>query len=148
VLETNHPDLSGAEVVQSYRQLMEVERAFRVLKSQVKVRPVYHHRDRRVETHIFICFLAYLLAKVLEQGLRAAGLTITIAHALETLNSSRRSSTHGRSRPSSSRPPSPTPRSRPSCKRSASGSATPERHLTDRRLIRLQLEGRGEPSST
>jgi hypothetical protein len=105
VLETNHPDLSGAEVVQSYRQLMEVERAFRVLKSQVKVRPVYHHRDRRVETHIFICFLAYLLAKVLEQGLRAAGLTITIAHALETLNSSRRSSTHGRSRPSSSRPP-------------------------------------------
>jgi transposase len=41
VLETNHPDLSAAEVVQSYRQLMEVERAFRVLKSLVKVRPVY-----------------------------------------------------------------------------------------------------------
>ena len=85
VLETNHPELSAAEVVQSYRQLMEVERAFRVLKSLIKVRPVYHHRDRRVETHIFICFLAYLLAKVLEQRLRAAGLTISIAHALETL---------------------------------------------------------------
>jgi transposase len=85
VLETNHPDLSAAEVVQSYRQLMEVERAFRVLKSLVKVRPVYHHRDRRVETHIFICFLSYLLAKVLEQRLRAAGLTISVAHALETL---------------------------------------------------------------
>ena len=85
VLETNHPHLSTAEVVQSYRQLMEVERAFRVLKSLVKVRPVYHHRDRRVETHIFICFLSYLLAKVLEQRLRAAGLTISVAHALETL---------------------------------------------------------------
>jgi transposase len=85
VLETNHPTLTGAEVVQSYRQLMEVERAFRMLKSLVKVRPVYHHRDRRVETHIFICFLAYLLAKVLEQRLRAGGLTISIAHALETL---------------------------------------------------------------
>jgi len=85
VLETNHPDLSTAEVVQSYRQLMEVERAFRVLKSLVKVRPVYHHRDRRVETHIFICFLSYLLAKVLEQRLRAAGLTISVAQALETL---------------------------------------------------------------
>jgi transposase len=85
VLETNHPDLSTAEVVQSYRQLMEVERAFRVLKSLVKVRPVYHHRDRRVETHIFICFLSYLLAKVLEQRLRAAGLTISVAHALATL---------------------------------------------------------------
>lgn len=85
VLETNHPDLSAAEVVQSYRQLMEVERAFRVLKSLVKVRPVYHHRDRRVETHIFICFLAYLLAKVLEQRLCQAGLTISVAHALDAL---------------------------------------------------------------
>ena len=34
--------------------------------------PVYHYRDRRVETHIFIWFLAYLLAKVVEQRLRAA----------------------------------------------------------------------------
>ena len=85
VLETNHPTLTTAEIVQSYRQLMEVERAFRVLKSLVKVRPVYHHRDHRVETHIFICFLAYLLAKVLEQRLRQAGLTLSVAHALETL---------------------------------------------------------------
>jgi transposase len=85
VLETNHPTLTTAEIVQSYRQLMEVERAFRMLKSLVKVRPVYHHRDRRVETHLFICFLAYLLAKVLEQHLRQAGLTHSVAHALEIL---------------------------------------------------------------
>ena len=85
VLESNHPTLTTAEIVQSYRQLMEVERAFRVLKSLVKVRPIYHYRDRRVETHIFICFLAYLLAKMLEQRLRAAGLTLSVAHALETL---------------------------------------------------------------
>ena len=49
------------------------------------MRPVYHHRDRRVETHIFICFLAYLLAKVLEQRLRAADVNISAAHALEAL---------------------------------------------------------------
>lgn len=85
VLESNHPSLTTAEIVQSYRQLMEVERAFRVLKSLVKVRPIYHYRDRRVETHIFICFLAYLLAKVLEQRLGAAGLTLSVAHALETM---------------------------------------------------------------
>ena len=85
VLEINHPGLTTAEIVQSYRQLMEVERAFRVLKSLVKVRPVYHRRDRRVETHIFICFLAYLVAKVLEQHLRQAGITLSVAHALETL---------------------------------------------------------------
>jgi transposase len=85
VLETNHPDLSTGEVVQSYRQLMEVERAFRALKSLVKVRPVYHYRDRRVETHIFICFLAYLLAKTLELKLKAAGLELSIARALDQL---------------------------------------------------------------
>ena len=85
MLESNHPSLTTAEIVQSYRQLMEVERAFRVLKSLLKVRPIYHYRDRRVETHIFICFLAYLLAKVLEQRLRAAGLTLSVTHALETL---------------------------------------------------------------
>jgi transposase len=43
-----------------------------VRKSLVKVRPVYHQCDRRAETHIFICFLAYLVAKTVE--LRAAGL--------------------------------------------------------------------------
>lgn len=85
VLETNHPTLTAVEIVQSYRQLIEVERAFRVLKSLLKVRPVYHYRDRRVETHIFICFLAYLLAKVLELRLGAAGLMLSVAHALETL---------------------------------------------------------------
>ncbi len=62
---------------------MEVERAFRVLKSLIEVRPIYHHRDHRAETSIFMWFLGYLLAKVLEQ--RAAGLTIPMTHALETV---------------------------------------------------------------
>lgn len=86
VLETNHPELSTDEVVASYRQLMEVERAFRVLKSLVKLRPIYHHRDRRVEAHIFICFLAYLIAKVIEQRLRAAGTKVSVTHALDILS--------------------------------------------------------------
>ena len=85
VLETNHPDLTTEQVVASYQQLMEVERAFRVLKSLVKLRPIYHYRDRRVETHVFICFLAYLIAKLIEQRLRRAGLSHSIAHALEVL---------------------------------------------------------------
>lgn len=53
-------------------QLQEVDRAFRVLKSLVKIRPRFHWAERRVEAHIFICFLAYLLAKALELKLRAA----------------------------------------------------------------------------
>ena len=85
VLETNHPTLGPAEIVESYRQEQEVERAFQTLKSLIRLRPVYHHRQRRVETHIFICFLAYLLAKVLEQRLRAAGLSHSVSHALSIL---------------------------------------------------------------
>ncbi len=85
VLETNHPTLSADEIVASYRQLQEVERAFRMLKSVIKLRPVFHHRDRRVETHIFICSLAFLFGKLIELRLRRAGLTISVAHALERL---------------------------------------------------------------
>lgn len=85
VLETNHQSMSAEEVVASYRQLMEVERTFRVLKSVLKLRPMYHRRDRRVETQVFICFLALLIGKLLEQRLRQAGITISIAHALQVL---------------------------------------------------------------
>ncbi len=85
VLETNHPSLTSEEIVASYRQLQEVERAFRVLKSLIKLRPVFHHRDRRVETHIFICGLAFLIGKLMEWKLRRSGSTVSIAHALEQL---------------------------------------------------------------
>lgn len=85
VLKTNHPELSANEVVTSYLQLQEVERAFRVVKSLLKLRPIYHWRQRRVEAHIFIVFLAFLLAKVLELKLRTAGTDLSIAHALDQL---------------------------------------------------------------
>ncbi len=85
VLQTNHPRLTPAEILQSYLQLQEVERAFRLVKTLLKLRPVYHYRQRRVEAHIFIVFLAFLLAKVLEQKLRRAGLDLSITKALDHL---------------------------------------------------------------
>lgn len=86
VLKTNHLELSPAEILASYLQLQEVERAFRVVKSLLKLRPIYHWRQRRVETHIFITFLAFLIAKALELKLRAAGLELSIARALDQLS--------------------------------------------------------------
>lgn len=85
ILQTNDFGLSAEAIVAAYRQLQEVERAFRALKSLVKVRPMFHWAERRVEAHIFICFLAYLLAKALELKLRAAGLQPSVARALEQL---------------------------------------------------------------
>jgi len=69
ILQTNQDSnqLSPQEAVAAYRQLMEVERAFRLIKSPViKVRPIFHWSQRRVEAHLFICHLAFLLAKALE----------------------------------------------------------------------------------
>jgi len=85
VLKTNHADLPAPEILQSYLQLQEVERAFRAVKTLLKLRPVYHWRQPRVEAHIFIVFLAFLLAKALELKLHAAGLDLSIAHALDQL---------------------------------------------------------------
>lgn len=58
-----HP---AAEVVQTYKQLQTVERAFRELKGFLKIRPMYHYTDDRVKAHVFICVLAYALEKILE----------------------------------------------------------------------------------
>lgn len=77
--------MSSHELLDAYLQLQEIERCFRVIKSVLELRPVYHHRQRRVETHVFLNFLAFLLAKTLEQKLRAAGLHASIPWALEQL---------------------------------------------------------------
>ncbi len=55
-----------------YKQLLEVERAFRTLKTTLELRPLYHHKDDRIASHVFICFLALLLVRIAE---RKTGLT-------------------------------------------------------------------------
>lgn len=56
------PQLGAPDVVRSYKQLKEVERGFRTLKGpELKVRPIHHHLERRVRTHVFLCMLAYYL---------------------------------------------------------------------------------------
>jgi hypothetical protein len=64
VLRTNAPaaELASAEVVRSYKQLAEVERAFRTLKSiELEIRPINHRHAQRVRAHVFLCMLAYYL---------------------------------------------------------------------------------------
>ena len=62
VIRTSVPEstLTGEEAVATYKQLAVVEKAFRCLKTvDLRVRPIYHYRDRRIKTHIFLCMLAY-----------------------------------------------------------------------------------------
>ncbi|MGA8833390.1 MAG: IS1634 family transposase [Desulfomonilaceae bacterium] len=63
---TNAVDLSDEEAIQQYGNLWQVEEAFRVTKHDLKVRPVYHWKPRRVKAHIAIAYTAYSLVKYLE----------------------------------------------------------------------------------
>ncbi|MEK7374397.1 MAG: IS1634 family transposase, partial [Thermodesulfobacteriota bacterium] len=73
-LRTNVCDWTEEEVWKTYIQLTQVENAFRAHKSELEIRPVWHHREARAQAHIFICFLAYVLWKLLEKWQSRAGL--------------------------------------------------------------------------
>jgi len=74
VLRTNVTDWSADDLWRTYIQLTDAEAAFRIQKSELAIRPVWHQRADRVQAHILVCFLAYVLWKTLEQWQRRAGL--------------------------------------------------------------------------
>lgn len=74
VLRSNVTDWAPEELWRAYIQLTEAEAAFRIQKADLKLRPVWHQRRDRVEAHILVCFLAYVLWKALAAQCRQAGL--------------------------------------------------------------------------
>ena len=66
LIETSDDTLSVEDVVFGYKQLYDVEHAFRSLKTTLKLRPNYHSKDERIKCHIFLCFLSLLLIRVIE----------------------------------------------------------------------------------
>ena len=74
VLRTNLTDWEPQALWQTYIQLTQAEAAFRIHKSELSMRPVWHQKAGRVEAHILVCFLAYVLWKTLEQWQARAGL--------------------------------------------------------------------------
>jgi transposase len=75
--------LSQQEVLENYKQLWKIEKAFRVAKSEIKIRPVYHYKQRRIEAHICIAFVAYKVYKELERQLKAKGSHLSPERAIE-----------------------------------------------------------------
>jgi transposase len=74
VLRSNVKDWTHEELWQAYMQLTEAESAFRIQKSDLRIRPIWHQKEDRVLAHILVCFLAYVLWKTLAQLCRRAGL--------------------------------------------------------------------------
>ena len=66
-----------------YIQLVEVEQAFKNLKSDLSLRPIYHQKDPRIEAHIFVAFLSYCLQVTLQQRLKALAPGLTVRSILE-----------------------------------------------------------------
>ncbi len=73
-LKTNLTDWSDEKLWRAYIQLAQAEAAFRVQKDQLSIRPIWHQRADRVEAHILVCFLAFVLWKTLELWQRRADL--------------------------------------------------------------------------
>jgi transposase len=62
-------NLQKEEVIANYQNLWKIERAFRITKNEIKVRPIFHYKQRRIEAHISIAFVAYKVYKELERQL-------------------------------------------------------------------------------
>ena len=73
-MRTNIPDWDAETLWRTYVQLSEAEAAFRIQKSELAIRPIWHQKTERVRAHILVCFLAYVLWKTLEQWQSRAGL--------------------------------------------------------------------------
>ncbi len=79
LLRSNQAGWSAQQFWETYIQLTVVERAFRVLKSELLLRPIWHHYSGRTQAHIFVCVLAYALWKTLDHLAKRAGL-LTLIH--------------------------------------------------------------------
>ena len=85
LLRSNVNDWSGEDLWKAYIQLTDAEAAFRIDKSDLKIRPVWHQKQDRVLAHILVCFLAYVLWKTLGQLCHQAGLGDEPRRVLEEL---------------------------------------------------------------
>ena len=85
LLRSNMPDRVPAQLWEFYLQLVQVEQAFKHVKGDLAVRPLYHQKDERIEAHIFVTFLAYCLHVTLGRRLKDLAPGLTPRSVLEKL---------------------------------------------------------------
>jgi transposase len=85
LLRTNLTETDPATLWKRYIQLTEAEWAFRITKDELEIRPIWHQKEQRVQGHILVCFMAYVLWKTLAQWMRRAGLGDAPRTVLEEL---------------------------------------------------------------
>lgn len=78
-------NLTRKQIIGNYSQLWQIEKAFRISKTDLRIRPVYHRLKERIEAHICICFTAYAIYKELERLLRVNKIDISPEKAIEQI---------------------------------------------------------------
>lgn len=86
VLESSVKQLSAQQIVERYKELADIERAFRTMKSALDLRPLFHRADRRIQAHVFLCVMALQIDRVMRYRLRAAGIQRLPTRALQALD--------------------------------------------------------------
>lgn len=85
LLVTNAADFTPEEVVKRYKSLADIERGFRVLKSEIEIGPIYHRLPNRIHAHASICFMALILYRVMRSRLKDSNTKISPERALDKL---------------------------------------------------------------
>ena len=85
LLVTNTADLAPEEVLRRYKSLADIERGFRVLKSEIEIGPIYHRLPDRIRAHAAICFMALILYRVMRTRLRNSDTQLSPERALSKL---------------------------------------------------------------
>ena len=85
ILRTPNEALSPLKIIEGYKELADVERAFRTMKSSLDLRPFFHRKEQRVKAHAMICFLAFLMERIIERNLKGEGIDFSGQRALRHL---------------------------------------------------------------
>ncbi len=85
LLVTNVQDMGPSKVIERYKSLADIERGFKVLKSELEIGPVYHRLPERIRAHASICFMALILHRVMRMRLREGNTGLTPERALQSL---------------------------------------------------------------
>lgn len=86
-IQTSEKDLSVDKIISAYKTLYKIEESFRIMKSTLEVRPIFHWTENRIKGHFVICFLAFLLERTLEFTLRNADINASPQKIRDALNS-------------------------------------------------------------
>ncbi len=86
-IQTSKLDMTAEEILRAYHDLWKIEESFRVMKSSLEVRPIFHWTEKRIRGHFVVCFLVFLLERTLEFKLREKGKDMSSEKIKEAINS-------------------------------------------------------------